>query len=457
MSPSGTAADPPDVQEPKAHTGPLDKRARELKRRGPFVLVILTILGWSAAAFAFLHRFDDQEQHQPTAVLNSEGQDRSLTVVSTTQQDLARTRSALSMTTRLRDRAAQALQEVMASSAVVKRDLSAARDQLDDIKQKIIAGNTELSTINKRLETARLRETEEKRKGNARPHLGGKATLELTTPQKPLSSAPTAETSNGVSSKAAASHAAPAPTPATRDQDRNLTQTSTTQQQLAKAQSALSMTTKLRDEAAQALQEVRDKSVAAKKDLAEARNQLDDLQRKITSHNAELSTIDKRLEAARSLETEEMRKGSANSRLERKPGPEPGTVVPANPQEVSASMPTAKARDSVLPETLASPATAPTPAGRVAATAAVPVPVQPSATRPESAEPRSKPIDHASPPAAFHPTSISKSSVGSSADAMPSKARKLSDNDRSGSVIGPGALSPPTDFERHSRRTSRTP
>jgi hypothetical protein len=37
----------------------------------------------------------------------------------------------------------------------VRKNLAGARDQLDDIQQKITSGNAELSIINKRLETAR--------------------------------------------------------------------------------------------------------------------------------------------------------------------------------------------------------------------------------------------------------------------------------------------------------------
>jgi chromosome segregation ATPase len=78
-----------------------------------------------------------------------------LTEAKATQQKLATAQSALSATTRLRDEAAQTLQEVGDSSAAVKKDLAAARDQLDDVQQKITARNAELTTISRRLDTQR--------------------------------------------------------------------------------------------------------------------------------------------------------------------------------------------------------------------------------------------------------------------------------------------------------------
>jgi hypothetical protein len=53
------------------------------------------------------------------------------------------------------DEAAQTLQEVGDSSAAVKKDLAAARDQLDEVQQKITARNAELTTISRRLDTQR--------------------------------------------------------------------------------------------------------------------------------------------------------------------------------------------------------------------------------------------------------------------------------------------------------------
>jgi hypothetical protein len=172
--------------------------AREFKRTAPLVLLILAILGWSAAALAFWHRSDGQELPQPAPVVRSEDQDKSLTEISTKAQ------SALSMIIRLRDEAAQAFQEVRDRSAAVRKNLAGARDQLDDIQQKITSGNAELSIINKRLETARLRETQEKRKGDASPRVEGNATPELatavpTTPQQPSTPFPTAKIENRIS------------------------------------------------------------------------------------------------------------------------------------------------------------------------------------------------------------------------------------------------------------------
>jgi hypothetical protein len=73
------------------------KMEREFKRPAPLVLLILAILGWSAAALAFWHRSDGQELQQPAPVVRSEDQDKSLTEISTTQKKLAKAQSALSM------------------------------------------------------------------------------------------------------------------------------------------------------------------------------------------------------------------------------------------------------------------------------------------------------------------------------------------------------------------------
>ena len=392
----------------------------------------------------------------PAPAAASGDQDKALTEISMTQQKLAKAQSALTMTTRLRDEAAQALQEVRDSSAAVRKDLAAARDQLDDIQQKITARNTELSTINKRLEAARLREAQEKRKGVASPR---KTTPELpATPQEPSALTLTADAPGKVSPSTAASPAAPAPAAASGDQDKALTEISMTQQKLAKAQSALTMTTRLRDEAAQALQEVRDSSAAVRKDLAAARDQLDDIQQKITARNTELSTINKRLEAARLREAQEKRKGVASPRLGGKTTPELATAVPATPQEPSASTPTAEATGSVSPSSAASPAVpAPAAASRAAAAAATPVAVKPGAKAPKTDKRRSNPIGQAGPAGASPQLSASKPLVEPSSDPTPSKAQRLSDSGGSIAVIGPGAPSPASDFELHSGRISRTP
>ena len=137
----------------------------------PLASLILAVLGWLAAVFLFWQQPDGQERQQSSPVEHSENQEKALTEVNATQQKLATAQSALSATTRLRDEAVQALQEVRGRSAGVKKDLAAARDQLDDIQQKITARNAELTTISKRLETARVREAQEKQKVNATPRL----------------------------------------------------------------------------------------------------------------------------------------------------------------------------------------------------------------------------------------------------------------------------------------------
>jgi predicted nucleic acid-binding Zn-ribbon protein len=73
------------------------------------------------------------------------------------------------MTTRLRDEAVLAVQEVRERSAGVRKDLAAARDELEDIHQKITARSAELATITKRLDMAGLRESQAKQKAETSP------------------------------------------------------------------------------------------------------------------------------------------------------------------------------------------------------------------------------------------------------------------------------------------------
>ena len=85
------------------------------------------------------------------------------------------------MTTRLRDEAAQALAEIRSRSAGVKKDLSAARDQLNAVEQQIAARNSEMLSLSKQPDTAQLQETRDKQQPDASPHPaaatnGGKAT-----------------------------------------------------------------------------------------------------------------------------------------------------------------------------------------------------------------------------------------------------------------------------------------
>ena len=165
----GTAANPSWAHESNGQSGFGTRIVREFKRPIALALLFLAVVGWLAAVFSFWYQPDGQEQQRPAPVEHSEDQEKALTEAKATQQKLATAQSALSATTRLRDEAAQALQEVRDRSAGVKKDLAAARDQLDDIPQQITARNAELTTISKRLDTARLREAQEKQKGECEP------------------------------------------------------------------------------------------------------------------------------------------------------------------------------------------------------------------------------------------------------------------------------------------------
>jgi hypothetical protein len=243
------------------------------------------------------------------------------------------------------------------------------------------------------------------------------------------------------------------------DQQKSLTEVKAAQQHLATTQSALSATIRLRDEAAQSLQEVRDKSAGARKDLAAARDELDDTEQKITARNAELTIISKRLDTARLRKSQENRKANASSPTVATATPEMATTVTTIPKESAAPTPPTKASGSASPGTAAAAAPAVAPAA-VATAAIAPAPVRPAVSQPKSIERHSSPIAQTSPPDAAPPIPDAKPSLAPSPDLAPtpsSKERNLTDGGRSIAVIGPGALSQPSDFELHSGRISRTP
>jgi hypothetical protein len=251
-----------------------------------------------------------------------------------------------------------------------------------------------------------------------------------------------------------------APVEHSNSQANALTEVNETQQKLATAQSALSATTRLRDEAAQALQEVRDRSAGVKKDLAAARDQLDDTQQKITARNAELTMISKRLDTARVRETQEKQKVNASPRDGSKPIARPTTATTS--KESSAPAPATTATGSVSPITATSPPArapvVPAPTGSVSPTtaAATPISVEPGVSPPLSDQRRSGPIGQANPSNAPHPTSALEPSVEPS-PAPVRKGKNILDESRSIGVIGPGDSSSPSDFELRSGRISRTP
>ena len=183
LTPS-TAANPSWVHDPSPQSGGLATRmGREFRRPLALALLILAALGWLAAAFSLWRQPDAQERQRTTTVEHSEDQERILSEVKIAQQKLATAQSALGMTLRLRDESAQGLQEVRERSAGVRKDLAAARDQLEGIEQKITIRNAELTTISKRLDTARLREARRSRRKSRVPAL-----LPQRLPQSPRSS-----------------------------------------------------------------------------------------------------------------------------------------------------------------------------------------------------------------------------------------------------------------------------
>jgi hypothetical protein len=197
LTPS-TAANPSWVHDPSPQSGgPATRMGREFRRPLALALLILAALGWLAAVFSLWRQPDAQERQRTTTVEHSEDQERILSEVKIAQQKLATAQSALSMTLRLRDESAQGLQEVRERSAGVRKDLAAARDQLKGIEQKITIRNAELTTISKRLDTARLRESQEKPKEKPSPKPVATATPAIAatvtgTPRESPAAAPKA-------------------------------------------------------------------------------------------------------------------------------------------------------------------------------------------------------------------------------------------------------------------------
>jgi predicted nucleic acid-binding Zn-ribbon protein len=398
------------VNEPSAPDGLCPQTASAAKHSAPRAYVILAILGWLAAGFSYWHQSIDKEPPPTPPVASGEDREKVETEVNPTQQKLATTQSALAITTRLRDEAAQALQEVREISAGVSRDLAAAQSELDDIQQKIVAQSSELATITKRLDTKRLRESQGKKKPDGSPR-----TVAPATP----STAATAASST------AQEPPPPAPVGHGEDREKVEAKVNPTQQKLATTQSALAMTTRLRDEAALALQEDRKKSAGMRKDLATARSELDDIRQKIVTQSSELAAITKRLDTARLLESQGKKGTDANDR----------TVAPATPSTAVSTPPPASAAIE-LPS------------------------VQPVESPPKSIERRTSPIARTRPSDTTPPIPAAKPSLEASPEPTPRsdrKSRKVSDSKGSNAVIGPGASSSPSDFELHSGRISRTP
>ena len=110
---------------------------REFRRPLPLAFLILAVLGWLAAAYSFWRAPDGQDSQEKAPAGHSEVE--ATRAVTEADQKLATASSALTATIRLRDEAAQSLQEVRERSAGVGKDLAAARDQLENIEQQIKA------------------------------------------------------------------------------------------------------------------------------------------------------------------------------------------------------------------------------------------------------------------------------------------------------------------------------
>src|SRR4051812_46531380 len=116
LTPS-VAANPSPAHGPGEEARPATGLRRAFRRPLPLAFLILAVLGWLAAAYFFWRAPDGQESQRTAPAGHSE--DQSTKAVTDAEQKLATTRSALSATTRLRDEAAQSLQEVRVRSAGV--------------------------------------------------------------------------------------------------------------------------------------------------------------------------------------------------------------------------------------------------------------------------------------------------------------------------------------------------
>ena len=339
MSTPGPAPNVSLVHEPSAPDGLNPQAVPDSKRAVPRAYVILAALGWLAAGFSFwLQSIGHEPSPTPPAVL-VEDREKAESQVEATQQKLATARSALAVTTRLRDEAAQALQDVRERTAGTNQTLAAARSELDNIRQKIAAQSSELATLTTRLDTARLRDSKGKKQADASAH-----------------KAPT----NPVTTATAASPPLSA-------------------------------------------------SAAVNKDLAAARSELNDIRRKIAARSTELAAITRRLDTARSQESQAKKQADASA-------------------TATAAIPSASA--------------------------------QPIGNSANSIERQANPIARSDRADAATPIPAAKAPLDASPDPAPEpdrKSPKLSGREGASAVIGPGAASNPSDFELRSGRVSRTP
>jgi hypothetical protein len=283
------------------------------------------------------------------------------------------------------------------------------------------------------------------------------------------------------------------------DREKTKTEVNATQQKLATAQSALAVTTRLRDEGAQALQEVRERTAAANKELAAARSELDGIQQKIAAQGSELATITRRVDTARLSESQGRKQAEAGSRrgpaktamaaatAAPTPTPAPNTVPPpaataARERSAAVSRDLAAARGELedirrkiaarsselaaITNRLDTARSQESEAKKQAdatstATAAIrPARVPPVKDASSFLDRRTNPIARANLADVAPPLAAATPSRQASPEPTPTPDRSsqgLTDTERSTAVIGPGAASRPSDFELRSGRISRTP
>ena len=114
------AANPSPAHGPSEEVRPATGYGREFRRPLPLAFLILAVLGWLAAAYSFWRAPDGQESQGKAPAGHSEVE--ATRAVTEADQKLATASSALTATIRLRDEAAQSLQEVRERSAGVGKD-----------------------------------------------------------------------------------------------------------------------------------------------------------------------------------------------------------------------------------------------------------------------------------------------------------------------------------------------
>src|SRR5262245_15771331 len=160
MTTPGTAPAVSLIDEPRAPDGVTPAVERAARRPVPRAQVVLAAAGWLAAGLAFWLQSIGREPPPTPPAVHVEDREKAGIELNATQQKLASAESALAVTTRLRDEAAQGLQEVRERTASAKKELAAARGEFDDLRRKIGARSSELAALTKRLDTVRSQDSQ---------------------------------------------------------------------------------------------------------------------------------------------------------------------------------------------------------------------------------------------------------------------------------------------------------